>query len=178
MDDIEKKEEQEDLASQWANMLENQEEKEDNQEDLANQWANMLENQEKKDNQEDLASKWANMLENQEKKDVIKETVETESKPEIKPEILKKLDVLLDLPVHISVEIGSKILSIEEILKLTPNSVIDLDRYLNEPIDLKVNGVLIARGELYQIEDNFAIRITEILTKEERANLLTKQAGR
>jgi flagellar motor switch protein FliN/FliY len=64
---------------------------------------------------------------------------------------------------------------IEEILKLAPSSVIDLDRYLNEPIDLKVNGVLVAKGELYQVDDNFAIKITEILTKEERLRLISSQ---
>jgi flagellar motor switch protein FliN/FliY len=66
-------------------------------------------------------------------------------------------------------------MSIEEILKLAPSSVIDLDRYLNEPIDLKVNGVLVAKGELYQVDDNFAIKITEILTKEERVRLISSQ---
>ncbi len=162
MDDIEKKEEdQEDLAQQWADMLqqENEEEKKEDQEDLAQQWADMLQ---QKDNEEVIS----------------KETVKTESKAGVNPEILKKLDVILDLPVNVTVEVGSKILSIEEMLKLTPNSVIDLDRYLNEPIDLKVNGVLIAKGELYQVEDNFAIKITEILTKEERVNLLSKQVGK
>lgn len=157
MDEKEKKEEQEDLAEQWASILqqENKEEKKEEQEDLAEQWASMLQ----QENKEEF---------------VVKET----AKPGINPEILKKLDILLDLPVNITVEVGSKILSIEEILKLTPNSVIDLDRYLNEPIDLKVNGVLIAKGELYQVEDNFAIKIIEILTREERLNLLSKQVGK
>lgn len=133
----------------------------------------------KKEDQEDLAQQWADMLQQKDNEEVIsKETVKTESKAGVNPEILKKLDVLLDLPVNVTVEVGSKILSIEEMLKLTPNSVIDLDRYLNEPIDLKVNGVLIAKGELYQVEDNFAIKITEILTKEERVNLLSKQVGK
>lgn len=133
----------------------------------------------KEEDQEDLAQQWADMLQQKDNEEVIsKETVKTESKAGVNPEILKKLDVILDLPVNVTVEVGFKILSIEEMLKLTPNSVIDLDRYLNEPIDLKVNGVLIAKGELYQVEDNFAIKITEILTKEERVNLLSKQVGK
>lgn len=134
-----------------------------------------MDEKEKKEEQEDLAEQWASILQQENKEEfVVKET----AKPGINPEILKKLDILLDLPVNITVEVGSKILSIEEILKLTPNSVIDLDRYLNEPIDLKVNGVLIAKGELYQVEDNFAIKIIEILTREERLNLLSKQVGK
>ncbi|MGC9006870.1 MAG: FliM/FliN family flagellar motor switch protein, partial [Sulfurihydrogenibium sp.] len=78
----------------------------------------------------------------------------------------------------ITVEIGSKVMAIEDILKLSPSSVIDLDRYINEPIDLKVNGVLVAKGELYQVEDQFAIKIKEILTKEERVNLISRQYTR
>jgi len=103
------------------------------------------------------------------------EKKESFAKEEFSPEILNKLDILLDIPITITVEIGSKSMPIEEILKLAPSSVIDLDRYLNEPIDLKVNGVLVAKGELYQVDDNFAIKITEILTKEERVRLVSSQ---
>jgi flagellar motor switch protein FliN/FliY len=107
----------------------------------------------------------------------LKESEKKESfaKEGFSPEILNKLDILLDIPITITVEIGSKSMPIEEILKLAPSSVIDLDRYLNEPIDLKVNGVLVAKGELYQVDDNFAIKITEILTKEERVRLISSQ---
>ncbi len=103
------------------------------------------------------------------------EKKESFTKEEFSTEILNKLDILLDIPITITVEIGSKSMPIEEILKLAPSSVIDLDRYLNEPIDLKVNGVLVAKGELYQVDDNFAIKITEILTKEERVRLVSSQ---
>ena len=89
-------------------------------------------------------------------------------------DIDQKLKILLDIPITITVEIGSKVMTIEDIIKLSPSNVIDLDRYISEPIDLKVNGVLVAKGELYQVEDQFAIRIKEILTKEERVNLISK----
>ncbi|MGC9120324.1 MAG: flagellar motor switch protein FliN, partial [Sulfurihydrogenibium sp.] len=93
-------------------------------------------------------------------------------------DLQRKLSLLLDIPINITVEIGSKVMAIEDILKLSPSSVIDLDRYINEPIDLKVNGVLVAKGELYQVEDQFAIKIKEILTKEERVNLISRQYTR
>jgi flagellar motor switch protein FliN/FliY len=177
---------QEDLAAAWSEMLNQDEKKEESQEDLLTQWSEMLnESEEKEGSQEDLAAQWSEMLSEDKSESVdastnqtpLKESEKKESftKEEFSPEILNKLDILLDIPITITVEIGSKSMPIEEILKLAPSSVIDLDRYLNEPIDLKVNGVLVAKGELYQVDDNFAIKITEILTKEERVRLISSQ---
>jgi flagellar motor switch protein FliN len=177
---------QEDLAAAWSEMLNESEKKGGSQEDLAAQWSEMLSQSEKKEeSQEDLAAQWAKMLHEEKSKSVdantnqtpLKKSEKKESftKEEFSTEILNKLDILLDIPITITVEIGSKSMPIEEILKLAPSSVIDLDRYLNEPIDLKVNGVLVAKGELYQVDDNFAIKITEILTKEERVRLVSSQ---
>lgn len=83
-----------------------------------------------------------------------------------------KLSILLDIPLEVTVEIGSTEMAIEEILKLNPNSVIELDRYIDEPIDLKVNGKIIAKGELYTVKNNFGIKITQIITPEDRMKLL------
>jgi flagellar motor switch protein FliN/FliY len=176
---------QEDLAAAWSEMLNQSEKKEESQEDSLTQRSEMLNESEKKEgSQEDLAAQWSEMLsEDKSESDVsthqtpLKKSEKKESftKEEFSPEILNKLDILLDIPITITVEIGSKSMPIEEILKLAPSSVIDLDRYLNEPIDLKVNGVLVAKGELYQVDDNFAIKITEILTKEERVRLVSSQ---
>ena len=165
-------ESQEDLAAAGAEMLnEEGEKKEENQEGLVNAESKMLNQNEKKEgSQEDLASQWSEML-NKEESQLPSFT----KKERFSPEILNKLDILLDIPITITVEVGSKSMPIEEILKLAPSSIIDLDRYLNEPIDLKVNGVLVAKGELYQVDDNFAIKITEILTKEERVKLISSQ---
>lgn len=156
---------QEDLAAAWSEMLNQGEKKEESQEDLAAQWAEML--SEDKSESVDASTNRTRLKESEKKESFTKE--------EFSPEILNKLDILLDIPITITVEIGSKSMPIEEILKLAPSSVIDLDRYLNEPIDLKVNGVLVAKGELYQVDDNFAIKITEILTKEERVRLISSQ---
>ncbi|NPA03484.1 MAG: flagellar motor switch protein FliN [Epsilonproteobacteria bacterium] len=83
-----------------------------------------------------------------------------------------KLALLLDIPLEVTVEIGTAEMKIEEVLKLNPNSVIELDRYVNEPIDLKVNGRVIAKGELYTVNNNFGIRITQIITPEDRLKIL------
>ncbi len=83
-----------------------------------------------------------------------------------------KVSMLLDIPLEVTVEIGSTEMAIEDVLKLNPNSVIELDRFVNEPIDLKVNGRVIAKGELYTVKNNFGIKITHIITPEDRLKIL------
>lgn len=179
---------QEDLAAAWEQMLqeepvveesdikkEEEKESKDSQEDLAAQWASMLESEKKEEKQEDLAAAWEETLKKQQKEEEKQNFSQAETIP---ADIQQKLNILLDLPITITVEIGSKIMALEDILKLSPSSVVDLDRFINEPIDLKVNGVLVAKGELYQVEDQFAIKIKEILTKEERVNLISKHFKR
>ena len=73
------------------------------------------------------------------------------------------LNQLLDVAVHVTAEIGRVTMSIGDILKLGLGSVVALDRAVSEPIDLLVQGVPFARGEVVVIEDRFAIRIQEIL---------------
>ncbi len=85
-----------------------------------------------------------------------------------------KLAMLLDIPLEVTVEIGSTQMPIEDLLKLNPNSVIELDRYVNEPIDLKVNGRVIAKGELYTVKNNFGIKITQIIKPEDRLKILDR----
>ena len=83
-----------------------------------------------------------------------------------------KLAMLLDIPLEVTIEVGSTQMPIEDILKLNPNSVIELDRYINEPVDLKVNGKTIAKGELHTVKNNFGIKITHIITPEDRLKIL------
>ncbi len=85
-----------------------------------------------------------------------------------------KLSLLLDIPLEVTVEIGSTQMAIEDVLKLNPNSVIELDRYVNEPIDLKVNGRVIAKGELYTVKNSFGIKITQIIKPEDRLKVLER----
>ena len=85
-----------------------------------------------------------------------------------------KLSLLLDIPLEVTVEIGSTQMPIEDVLKLNPNSVIELDRYINEPIDLKVNGKIIAKGELYTVKNSFGIKITQIIKPEDRLKIVER----
>ncbi len=85
---------------------------------------------------------------------------------------LEKMELLADIPVEISVEVGNTKMKLEDILNLHPNSIVELDRHINEPVDIKVNGKLIAKGELYVVEDQYGIKITQIITPEERLKLI------
>ncbi|SMP13549.1 flagellar motor switch protein FliN/FliY [Desulfurobacterium pacificum] len=104
---------------------------------------------------------------------------EAESEEEVSEEIPEELkeeqerfELLKDIPLEITVEIGSASLPLEEILRLHPNSIVELDRYVNEPVDIKINGRLVAKGKLYTVKENFGIKITQIITPEERLKLL------
>lgn len=76
---------------------------------------------------------------------------------------------LLDVPIEVTIELGQTELSIRRILEIGPGSIIELDRMAGEPVDLVVNDKVIARGEVVVIEENFGIRITALVSPEERA---------
>ena len=78
------------------------------------------------------------------------------------------LEMILDIPLDVTVELGRVRMLIRDILELSTGSVIELDRVAGEPVDLLVNGRLVAKGEVVVIEDNFGIRITEIVSPAER----------
>ena len=80
----------------------------------------------------------------------------------------KKLDLLLDVPLDLSVELGRSRMSIQDLLNLSPGSVIELDKIAGEPLDLLVNGRLVARGEAVVVNDKFGVRITDIVSPSER----------
>ncbi|MBI5386136.1 MAG: flagellar motor switch protein FliN [Verrucomicrobia bacterium] len=73
------------------------------------------------------------------------------------------LDVLLDVPVNLSVELGSCQLAMRDVLQLNSGSVVQLEKSSEAPVDLFVNGKLVARGEVVVIEDRFGVKITEIM---------------
>lgn len=83
-----------------------------------------------------------------------------------------KLDAILDIPVHISMEIGRTQISIRNLLKLNQGSVVELDRLAGEPMDVLVNGTLIARGEVVVVNDKFGLRLTDIISPAERVKTL------
>ncbi len=82
------------------------------------------------------------------------------------------LDIILDVPVDISMEIGRTKISIRNLLKLNQGSVIELDRLAGEPMDVLVNGTLIAHGEVVVVNDKFGIRLTDVISPVERIKKL------
>ncbi len=82
------------------------------------------------------------------------------------------LDLILDVPVTIAMEIGRTKISIRNLLKLNQGSVIELDRMAGEPMDVLVNGTLIAHGEVVVVNEKFGIRLTDVISATERIEKL------
>ncbi|HKM37734.1 MAG TPA: flagellar motor switch protein FliN [Thiopseudomonas sp.] len=82
------------------------------------------------------------------------------------------LDVILDIPVSISMEVGSADISIRNLLQLNQGSVVELDRLAGEPLDVLVNGTLIAHGEVVVVNEKFGIRLTDVISPSERIKKL------
>ncbi|MEN0038864.1 MAG: flagellar motor switch protein FliN [Cellvibrio sp.] len=97
---------------------------------------------------------------------------------ELKNEVLKQpagspdLDVILDIPVSISMEVGRTSITIRNLLQLNQGSVIELDRLAGEPLDVLVNGTLIAHGEVVVVNEKFGIRMTDVISPAERIKKL------
>ena len=81
----------------------------------------------------------------------------------VNPENPPNLDVLLDVSMKLSVELGSCLLSMRDVLQLSVGSVVQLDKPADAPVDLYVNQKLVARGEVVVLEDRFGIKITEMV---------------
>lgn len=84
------------------------------------------------------------------------------------------IDFILDIPVQISVELGRTKLPIKNLLQLTQGSVVELDGLAGEPMDILVNGCLIAHGEVVVVNDKFGIRLTDIISPSERIQRLNR----
>ena len=82
------------------------------------------------------------------------------------------LEALLKVPVALSIEVGRKQMRLDDLLETQEGAVIELDKLLNEPLDILVNGALIAHGVIVLAQDRFGIQITDILSPEERARSL------
>lgn len=90
-----------------------------------------------------------------------------------KAEMPQNLDLIMDVPLQITVELGKSRKTIKEILTLGPGSVVELDKLAGEPVDVLVNGKLVAKGEVVVIDENFGVRITDIVSPMERFGKLT-----
>jgi flagellar motor switch protein FliN len=82
------------------------------------------------------------------------------------------LETILDIPVTISMEIGRTHISIRNLLQLNQGSVVELDRLAGEPLDVLVNGTLIAHGEVVVVNEKFGIRLTDVISAAERVQKL------
>ena len=82
------------------------------------------------------------------------------------------LEVILDIPVRISMEVGNTQITIRNLLQLSQGSVIELDRLAGEPLDVLVNGTLIAHGEVVVVNEKFGIRMTDVVSPSERIKKL------
>ncbi|WP_435237047.1 flagellar motor switch protein FliN [Psychromonas sp. PT13] len=126
-------------------------------------------------NEQDMADEWAAALEESEGEgkannvelDELKDTSEPLSDEEH-----ARLDSILDIPVTISMEVGRSKINIRNLLQLNQGSVVELDRVAGEPLDVLVNGTLIAHGEVVVVNDKFGIRLTDVISQTERIKKL------
>ena len=138
-------------------------------------------------NQEDMAADWAAAMSEQEDIDSVlaEQGVDTggsdaspaqfdelTAPPHVAAEGAPDLDVILDIPVNISMEVGNTEITIRNLLQLNQGSVIELDRLAGEPLDVLVNGTLIAHGEVVVVNEKFGIRMTDVISPSERIKKL------
>jgi len=124
-----------------------------------------------------LADEWAAAME--ESGDLEEDEVEVAPLEQFKATPTKdfgddnpNLDVILDIPVTISMEVGATKIPIRNLLQLNQGSVIELDRLAGEPLDVLVNGRLIAHGEVVMVNEKFGIRLTDVVSQQERVQKL------
>ncbi len=119
-----------------------------------------------------LADEWAAALEEQ---GDTGDEAQAASFDELQPEGCGgdiKLDAILDVPITISMEIGRTRINIRNLLQLNQGSVVELDRLAGEPMDVLVNGTLIAQGEVVVVNEKFGIRLTDIVSPADRVRNL------
>ncbi len=85
---------------------------------------------------------------------------------------LPNIGVLLDIDMKVTVELGRTHMQIRDIMNLSPGSVVELGKAPSEPVDILVNGVLMAKGEVVVVDDHFAVRISRLMSREDRAKKL------
>lgn len=88
--------------------------------------------------------------------------------------VMQDIDLIMDIPVKLTVELGRTKMTIKELLRLTQGSVVSLDGLAGEPLDILINGYLIAQGEVVVVNDKYGVRITDIITPSERMRRLSR----
>ncbi len=164
---------QDELAEQWAAALEEQDgggvDSDDvSDEALADEWAQALADEESTKVKNDKAQKKLSRSATQaEFKDL------TDEAKSPRPDTGKReLDFILDIPLDVSAELGRTRLLINELLQLGQGSVIELNKLAGEPLEIFVNGKLVARGEAVVINEKFGVRLTDIISPIERVKQL------
>ena len=138
-------------------------------------------NEENKSSADDPFAGWAEALEEQKKVD----DKDTEQGGPLSGEAVRPfaaagdppindINMVLDIPVQLSVELGRTKVPIKYILQLAQGSVVDLDALAGEPMDVLVNGYLIAQGEVVVVNDKFGIRLTDVVTPSERLRRVSR----
>ena len=140
------------------------------QDAMADEWAAAMAEQETEDAQGDIDAVLAGAAADvDESQPMPMEELQNTAQPiEGSPD----LDVILDIPVRISMEVGNTEITIRNLLQLNQGSVIELDRLAGEPLDVLVNGTLIAHGEVVVVNEKFGIRMTDVISPSERIKKL------
>ncbi len=184
-------EDQDKLAAEWAAALEEQSTAESaggEGQDLADAWSAALKEQEAGGSDQALAEEWAKALADEEEGKIQREKKQKQLSAQSrdfeykdltgeakapKPDNLRKdLDFILDIPLEVSAQLGSTKLLINELLQLGQGSVIELNKLAGEPLEILVNGKLVARGEAVVINEKFGVRLTDIISPIERVKQL------
>ncbi|WP_076410937.1 flagellar motor switch protein FliN [Shewanella sp. UCD-KL12] len=123
---------------------------------------------------EDTGDDWAEAMAEQaiEEAQAVEFDELADSSTPLSEEDASKLDAIMDIPVTISMEVGRSFISIRNLLQLNQGSVVELDRVAGEPLDVMVNGTLIAHGEVVVVNDKFGIRLTDVISQTERIKKL------
>jgi len=101
-------------------------------------------------------------------------TAPASAKAESPVNFSEDLNLVMDIPVKMTVELGRTRITIKELLRLSQGSVVPLDGLAGEPLDILINGYLIAQGEVVVVSDKFGVRITDIITPSERMQRLSR----
>lgn len=141
-----------------------------NQDDIADDWAAAMAEQGVEEDQEDIDALLAGAQSAPAAEPI--EMEEFTNTGTIGGPDSPDLDVILDIPVRISMEVGNTQISIRNLLQLNQGSVIELDRLAGEPLDVLVNGTLIAHGEVVVVNEKFGIRMTDVISPSERIKKL------
>jgi flagellar motor switch protein FliN len=146
------------------------------QDAMAAEWAAALEQQTAAPNQEVSASSAANQVASEvsEAASQVSPATFANFAPSTGVSAGNDLNMILDIPVQLTVELGRTRIPIKNILQLAQGSVIELETLAGEPMDVLVNGYLIAQGEVVVVNDKFGIRLTDIVTPSERMRRLSR----